>query len=560
MRFAPTRGPAPSSTFQTPIKSAILTEATFEEQLTQFENYLIEQPFVDRERVFFVEASTTDPNADLFVVRSLRERPGSLKSEARLTVIPQDDPEVDAAWRQWYWGQSEPLFAVFNSLGRSEALPSHMLSRMTGHVTSHHKVSLLNGTILPGFQFFRNIVEPHRDTEGLNLSDLGTGLARAWIGLHSTERLRGKLQNLVVAYGLQVGVDWSLLAADDDFQDLLLKWFSDVFRPAAGLKVLRDGKMVGAYILFGPDQMLDPENVRIFLEAHATRLNEVLNHPADLISAAIRTESLRRLSNVMHRVNGPTMRIVTALEDLQKFIGANKEIGEQLVPDEMTAYSRVRDPSLDHETVEKRLGELTFQARLNDISRAVDEIRSLSYQIKRLQWLQGKLPREDLKLGDLIKQIASKFERQLPGLKMNLRFGHDPCLIYANESAITSAIEEVLNNACRELREHRVADPAITIEIQIVRNETRLIITDNALPVDRSLIDNPFEDGSSMYAKQSRGSGLGLKLVRETCLTTGGSCSLFENRDEQGARLPGISFLATFPHYMKPEPSEPNYA
>src|SRR5262249_17880752 len=51
------------------VKPFVLTAATFEARLEQFESYLLEQRIVDPQGGFFVEASTTDRSSDLFVVR-----------------------------------------------------------------------------------------------------------------------------------------------------------------------------------------------------------------------------------------------------------------------------------------------------------------------------------------------------------------------------------------------------------------------------------------------------------------------------------------------------------
>ena len=131
----------------------------------------------------------------------------------------------------------------------------------------------------------------------------------------------------------------------------------------------------------------------------------------------------------------------------------------------------------------------------------------------------------------------------------SLRIDTDKGEVFAlgNAEILNEAFSEVLNNACRELKEQDVTQPVITIRAWSTDGVVRITIRDNALPADGLLISNPFDEDASTYAKQGRGSGLGLAIVRETFRTHGGSCRLFENRGEDGARVAGVTFDASLP-------------
>jgi hypothetical protein len=96
-----------------------------------------------------------------------------------------------------------------------------------------------------------------------------------------------------------------------------------------------------------------------------------------MIDDAAKRESLRRMSDIMHRLNGPTGRIVSALEDINKYLDLNIEIANSLVPDEATVQKRLS-------MKRKEKSDYTLRARMNNIDSAINEIRDLSYKIKRL--------------------------------------------------------------------------------------------------------------------------------------------------------------------------------
>ena len=72
------------------VRPFVLTAATFEDRLSQFESYLLDQQVVDARSAFFVEASTTDRSSDLFVVRSLRvSGEDGLSASSHSTTAPR---------------------------------------------------------------------------------------------------------------------------------------------------------------------------------------------------------------------------------------------------------------------------------------------------------------------------------------------------------------------------------------------------------------------------------------------------------------------------------------
>ena len=334
--------------------------------------------------------------------------------------------------------------------------------------------------------------------------------------------------------------DWFAHAENEDFLDLLSTAFRGIFRPLLALKVMRNDRVAGAYIIFGPDQLDNPEQVRVILEGIGTRLQDLLYQTSDFFNQVAKRESLRRLSSVMHQINGPTGRATAALADVFEFLKSHREIGMQLIPDEKKARARAE---MNMEAMETH----TLAARLGDLSKAIEDIRKVSYQIRRLKWVQGDIPFQQCELKDILHKNINACVKQLPELKFELRCEDRGFPLQGNKEALSSAIEEVINNACRELREHHVPSPSIFLEMRRHGGRIMLMIRDNGLPEQSHLISEPFEEGASFYARSGRGSGLGLTIVQETFRKHGGECRLFENADESGIRVPGVTFEASLP-------------
>lgn len=508
------------------VKPFLLTGATFEGRLEQFEDYLLEQRIVDAQSGFFVEASTTDSSSDLFVVRPLRGGRDNSVGSQRAQLQPQVDRHVNSDWRGWYWESSEAeKFSIFNALGTSAALPSHLLARMTARIPSALAVDL-RAQILPGFDFFRQAIEVHQDADWDETAAKKL-LASSWLSLQRSRSVAEAPQDVGASAVLE-----------EEFADRLFEWLRYVFRPAIAVKVYRQGVVTGAYVLFGPDQIEDPAGSRATLSGYGAQLAEVLGQPSDIIDDAARRESLRRLSWVMHQLNGPIGRATNAAEDLDAFLKTAPGIAAQLVPNEEKAKARasMRGEDVQHFTFATRLGELT---------KAIGDIRRLTYQIRRLRRAQGDLQKEKCDLAEFLRLRASECTEQVHGLRIDA--DNPPLLVLADANVLNEAVSEVLNNACRELKEQAITQPTIVVRVWAEDGSAKIAIRDNAFPVDSHLISNPFDEDASTYAKQGRGSGLGLAIVRETFRTHGGTCQLLENRDDNGTRQAGVTFRASLP-------------
>jgi signal transduction histidine kinase len=515
------------------IPPPLLTGSTFEERLTQFEEYLTDQQLVEPSHAFFVEASTKDRSSDLFVIRPLRGTGVESDSLGAVRWNPGDDAAAGRQWRQWYWDTSPDTASnVFNSLNSEEGLPTFILARSIGQRLRPETSQFLTACCLPRFEDFRTAVEAARGEDRVDLEQVGTVLADLWLRLHADRRQLQQLSPALSRFGVTGLPEVNVFPLD--FTDFMVSWTRAVFRPVLALRVLRGEDVAGAYLLFGEDQLDEPDTVLQQLDALGHRLAAFLSQPAEFAAEAARRESLRRLSGVMHRFNGPVGRAANALSDTAEFLAGHEQLAGQLVPSEEKAQRRA-------EMSDEPLEGYTLAARLADASKAVSDIRSVVYQIKRLRLAQERPRLASCVISDLMGRLLRESARRVPGLKTECDI--PPTLrVLADEERLADAFSEVFSNACRELIEQETAEPQIAVRAVAQGSLLEVSISDNALPRSQDLIEHPFDENASSYARSGRGSGLGLSIVRDTFRSHGGKCSLSVNKDEQGARVRGVTF------------------
>jgi signal transduction histidine kinase len=525
---------------QKAVKPFFLTGATFREKLDQFEENLLRQSAIDTNRVYYIETSTSNPEEDLFVVR--RVGPTEKKADFKEFFKPQADPTIDSEWRKWYWNNipQNPI-RVFNSLQTNYILPSHLLRRMTSIISiGKENLSIFHNTLLPTFSWLRDLIESHEYEDEINWIEIREDVTQKWIQLHIETKNLYLLNNIYSYYHMAINDDISGLVENTEFPDLFIKLIRHIFAPAIALKVIRETETAGVYLMFGAEESKNPFEQHAILEGIGQRLYQILEQPSEVIYDAARRESLRRLSDIMHRLNSPTGRILNALEDINKFLGTNTEIANNLLFDEETINRKV---SLGRKTKE----DYTLKSRINNIFSNISQIRQIVYKLKRLNMIQGSFSREKIDLANLFNELTASGDLINGGIKLSFHCHEESLTVLIHKDSIYVAIEEVIKNANRELSERNTPEPSIMIDINRVRDSALIRITDNALPPDVRLINRPFEEGSSTYARTGGGSGFGLFIVIEAFTKHDGTCQLYENVNKDGERLPGVTFEAKLP-------------
>lgn len=482
-------------------KHHVLTGASHEERLEQFERILFDEAYTLPGTSFFIQAVKGGSDPSSWTIRPLGQSRGR-----ETTVMPSPDDAAASWWRAWYW--QEPASAeavVLNSLDGDALFPPELLVRLLDHVAaepwhSSYKVRL------PLFSDFRAAVESARD-EDLDLDLANAEVARVWESANPGAPL---------------------------YEDIF-DWLRQVFRPILAVRVARAGKPAGAYLLFGPDQLDRPVEVASHMELQGQRLAAMLEQPSEIAEDAARRESLRRMSWMMHQLSGPLGIIDGVLGEVRGYVAAHPPLGEALLPDEGTAKEMV--------SMGQPLVESTLSHRLDVLGTAAESIRRLVYIIRRYKNAHGRLEFTDFSMAVMLEELAGLARLQHPGTRVSVDATSN-AVVSADRSIIRAALVEVLNNSCRELRERSTEAPEM--EFSAVRKGDRVIvqIRDNALPSNIGLIDDPFAEDATTYGAVGKGSGLGLNVVRDSFARHGGRCRLVTNTNADGVRVQGVSFIS----------------
>jgi signal transduction histidine kinase len=196
--------------------------------------------------------------------------------------------------------------------------------------------------------------------------------------------------------------------------------------------------------------------------------------------------------------------------------------------------------------------QATVAARLDVARRSLDLIKKTSDQIKGLHRAQSPPEYGTVDVAAMVSECAGQCREEIQDLLVDTTSIRGPASTLANQEMLEGAVNEVLANACRELRHQQVARPELRIEVSTTAEDIVVQVRDNGLPAEKPLIDLPFEEDASLYAKLGLGTGLGLAVVRETFRIHGGDCSLIANHDEQGTRVDGVTFKAWLPKRVPP--------
>lgn len=501
-----------------PPATMLLTAASYEGRLEQFERNLLDLYLEHPGDGAFVEALTKDLDADLFAARGLGRR-GREAPRLRSFRV-QEDRSTDEQWRKWYWStHPDHAFDVFNSLAGTRHLPGYLLQRLRQRVLSDGAPTSSDSESLPlpAFAFFEQAIQGHRDEERFAQLDAAEQLAEAWFRL------------------TQSRID----------PERLLEWLREVFRPALAVKVVYDGAVRGAYLIFGRDQLHEPEAVLTELELLGDTLAQTLAQQPESAGDAARRESLRRISWVMHQLSSPLMRMDGVLRDLKEFLGEQPDLAEQLLPNAEKAARRAR---MHNESAQNA----RFANRIDDLAAAIEQVRHLRYQLRKYEIAQKELDCRMTQLAALVQRVLAANNSD-PEIVIERDL--DPNVeAFLDAAVIEPALLEVANNAYREIRVRRPVRPQVRVSVRNAGQRAIIEIQDNALPADVSLPRDAFNEGTTTYASTSQGTGLGLFMVREAIKRHGGDCALVENRGADDERIAGVTFRAELPiegpHFM----------
>lgn len=234
----------------------------------------------------------------------------------------------------------------------------------------------------------------------------------------------------------------------------LIAVIRDISRPMLGLKAVHEGEVVRVFLIVGPDQVDDLLHAAALLEGYASILSENLNRATHFTAEAAQKESIHRLSWLRHHLNGPLGIASNALDDIRLYLKDNSQVGDQLVPNPELANKMSARPG-------RNLSDYTLRARLDIVGREINNLKGLSDRIRQLSEIGPDEPMSPVDLARLLRNRADRCRELVAGLVLHYDTCNQPVVIVGSERLLTGAFDELLFNACRELREHLVAEPCL---------------------------------------------------------------------------------------------------
>jgi signal transduction histidine kinase len=508
-------------------KSVVLLGRTYEERLDEFEELLVREFGLSPKDVFFVEPATRSRDSDLFTVRSVAPK----RSDLPDCLVSQEMTLANDEWRQWFWNSDRRIsHRVFNSFVSDYVLPPHIHLNLLPSIPET-VATLVKPRILPGFPTYRDAI-----IESL-LADVGVEdsvWASVWCDIQA------EFQSATTTGSNDRGLHRVDPGVEFQIERELFDWSRAAYRPVLGVRIWHDAEPAGVYLLYGDDQVYDRHDAFSRLDDLGVELSEVLQPAPEVTEELLRRESLRRLNDIMHRLNGPLLNAQDVLGDVQQFMCEQPAIAEMLIPNEEQARAMAA-MNRDSSVVRYQLA-----SRIETLAAAIDQIRGLSSQVKTLSRIEERLVVSDFSL----KELVSELENYNPTIRPLVSYSTDlspDSLIRGDRDLINVAFERVLDNSIREFRERNTDSPRITVTFSLHDNFITVNVEDNALPVDEDLPARAFDERVSKYFRSNKGSGFGLMSVRRIFERHKCKVSLVENRESTGERRPGVTFRASLP-------------
>lgn len=242
--------------------------------------------------------------------------------------------------------------------------------------------------------------------------------------------------------------------------------------------------------------------------------------PGQLIMITDLTETrlLQDKISQMQRLSSLGKMVSTLAHQIRTPLSAAILYGENLASNTLAENARL-----------KFQGKLN--ARLQDLEQQVNDMLLFSKSGKE----QVVAP---LMINTLIEDTVNAMEALLlkAETRVNVNLAEDNQQILGNKNALTGAIQNLLHNSITALQENRIPqrDKAIvSIQAYSQDNYVYLSIKDNGPGIDKNIAEKIFQP---FYTSSSKGTGLGLAVVKSVVAAHQGDVSLIHEAD-QGAHF-----------------------
>lgn len=247
------------------------------------------------------------------------------------------------------------------------------------------------------------------------------------------------------------------------------------------------------------------------------------SQPGQLIMITDLTETrlLQDKLAQMQRLSSLGKMVSTLAHQIRTPLSAAILYGENLLTNKLADTARI-----------KFQGKLN--ARLQDLEQQVNDMLLFSKSGKE----QVVAP---VGVNELIKDTVGSMDALLSkaGAKVKLQLSAKELYILGNKNALTGAIQNLLHNSLTAISPFQksstseVAEPLINIQIYSQASHIYISVKDNGPGIDANISDKIFQP---FYTSSSKGTGLGLAVVKSVVSAHQGEVSLL-NQTDRGAHF-----------------------
>ncbi len=247
------------------------------------------------------------------------------------------------------------------------------------------------------------------------------------------------------------------------------------------------------------------------------------DQPGQLIMITDLTETrlLQDKLSQMQRLSSLGKMVSTLAHQIRTPLSAAILYGENLLTNKLAETARV-----------KFQGKLN--SRLQDLEQQVNDMLLFSKSGKE----QVVAP---VGVNELIDDTVASMDALISkaGVRVKLQLSVDELYILGNKNALTGAMQNLLHNSLTAMNDSQaknsqeVVEPLINIQIYSQANHLYISVKDNGPGIDANISDKIFQP---FYTSSSKGTGLGLAVVKSVVSAHQGKVSLL-NQTDSGAHF-----------------------
>ncbi len=236
---------------------------------------------------------------------------------------------------------------------------------------------------------------------------------------------------------------------------------------------------------------------------------------------------------------------VVAFDDVTDLVGAQRmaawgDVARRIAHEIKNPLTPIR---LSAERIKRKFGRRLGHEDASDLEQMTDVIVRQTEDLRRIvdefsRFARMPEPeRRDVDLTALVRDAVTLQEAGQPGVQFRAVLPAQVVPADLDPTMISQALTNLIKNAgeaieTRQEREAEAFEPTILVMLEVQGPEARVVIEDNGvgLPEDRSRLFEPY------VTTRDKGTGLGLPIVKKIVEEHGGTLSLEDAAQGQGAR------------------------